>query len=102
MSEPQHQNSFCFSRDGGQRNGKGYKHSSPSFPPAMTPLELAAINRKFKLVKMLLARGDVIEFPHALECKYNFANINHHLIMTCELSGQNLSTVSVLLVHHFR
>ena len=68
----------------------------------MTPLELAAINRKFKLVKMLLARGDVIEFPHALECKYNFANINHHFIMTCEFSLQKLSTVSVLLAHHFR
>ena len=79
---------FHFSRDGGQRSGKGYKHSSPSFPPDMTPLELAAINRKFKLVKMLLARGDVIEFPHALDCEYNFANSNH-MIMTCEFSDQN-------------
>ena len=86
MSEPQHQNYFYFSRDGGQRSGKGYKHSSPSFPPDMTPLELAAINRKFKLVKMLLARGDVIEFPHALECKYNFGNVNHHFHLRVQWS----------------
>ena len=59
-----------FSRKGTRKGGKGYKHSSPSFPPDMTPLELAAINRNFKLVKLLLSRGDVIEFPHSLDCTY--------------------------------
>ena len=57
------------SRDGGSQRGKKYKHSSPAFPPDMTPLELAAINRKWKLIKLLLARDDTIEFPHALDCR---------------------------------
>ena len=60
---------YILSGDGVSQRGKRYKHGSPAFPPDMTPLELAAVNRKYKLIKLLLARGDEIEFPHALDCK---------------------------------